>query len=408
MMRSACRRPQIVSAVVCWSPGSNRWDVANGNGGWECDAAGRSGWGDGWPLRASPRWDRHVRAGTDRLSVTRGRQTKWRETESAQRSDKKVEKRRRKTAGQITSAGQEPQRRRPCSVISRIDDGVLAFPRTTLDIAAMNTNTLLKRATATLAQARIAPTAARPFARIASAALAQRTFTTTPLRAGSGTSDVELSSRLNQELTYERETAQSQTHGSESEPDFLRDFKSTGTWSIRDFAGSDEIALEREFGNEKIRVLFSIGDIDAGMEEDGFDDDDAAGPNGSSANSEGGEDDEPALPVRCAITITKPNGALTIDAQSEHGQFRIENISFYKDANLASELTAEADWKRRGLYIGPQFPTLDDSLQEQFQAFLEERGIDDDLALFVPMFAEYKEQKEYCNWLENVKSWVEA
>lgn len=89
-------------------------------------------------------------------------------------------------------------------------------------------------------------------------------------------------------------------------------------------------------------------------------------------------------------------GALTIDAQADSGVFRIENISFYKDSKLATELTAEADWKRRGLYIGPQFPTLDDSLQAQFETYLEERGIGEDLALFVPLFAEYKEQKGEC------------
>lgn len=38
----------------------------------------------------------------------------------------------------------------------------------------------------------------------------------------------------------------------------------------------------------------------------------------------------------------------------QEGQFVIENISFYEDANLGTDLTAEADWKRRGLYIGPQ------------------------------------------------------
>lgn len=38
----------------------------------------------------------------------------------------------------------------------------------------------------------------------------------------------------------------------------------------------------------------------------------------------------------------------------QEGQFAIENISFYDDAKLGTELTAEADWKRRGLYIGPE------------------------------------------------------
>jgi hypothetical protein len=38
----------------------------------------------------------------------------------------------------------------------------------------------------------------------------------------------------------------------------------------------------------------------------------------------------------------------------QEGTFIADNISFYKDASLGTELTAEADWKRRGLYIGPQ------------------------------------------------------
>jgi complement component 1 Q subcomponent-binding protein, mitochondrial len=38
----------------------------------------------------------------------------------------------------------------------------------------------------------------------------------------------------------------------------------------------------------------------------------------------------------------------------QEGVFVVENISFYNDAKLVTELTADADWKRRGLYIGPQ------------------------------------------------------
>lgn len=96
------------------------------------------------------------------------------------------------------------------------------------------------------------------------------------------------------------------------------------------------------------------------------------------------------------------------------GTFSIENISFYRDSKLATDLTAEADWARRGLYIGPQvsfkcgtgnlttlkpnehtlqFETLDEGVQAQFESYLEERGVSTDLALFIPNFAEYKEQR---------------
>ncbi|CAO1634930.1 unnamed protein product [Sympodiomycopsis kandeliae] len=221
-------------------------------------------------------------------------------------------------------------------------------------------------------------------------------------RWGSGSTDAELASRLQQELTYENETAGGQTHSESNEPDFLRDFKSTGIWTIKDTPGSDEVSLVREFGNEKISVMFSIGDIDSA---DPLDEEDP-----ENSESEDDVDAGTSFPVRVAINISKPSGAgaLSIDTQAEGAAFEIENVSYYQDASLANELTAEADWKRRGLYIGPQFPTLDEEVQNHFIAFLDERGINEDLALFIPMLAEYKEQKEYVTWLSNVKKFVEA
>lgn len=49
----------------------------------------------------------------------------------------------------------------------------------------------------------------------------------------------------------------------------------------------------------------------------------------------------------------KGHGALTIDAVAQDGLFLVDNISFYTDEGLATDLTSEADWKRRGLYMGP-------------------------------------------------------
>jgi complement component 1 Q subcomponent-binding protein len=77
----------------------------------------------------------------------------------------------------------------------------------------------------------------------------------------------------------------------------------------------------------------------------------------------------------------------------QEGTFIVDNISFYADGKLGTELTAEADWKRRGLYIGPQFDTLDVGVQEEFEKFLQERGVNENLALFIPEYSESKEQK---------------
>ena len=67
----------------------------------------------------------------------------------------------------------------------------------------------------------------------------------------------------------------------------------------------------------------------------------------------------PRLSLSRAFLTTRPRpqastpGALTIDAMCQEGAFVIDNISYYGDAKVGTELTAEADWKRRGLYIGP-------------------------------------------------------
>lgn len=40
-----------------------------------------------------------------------------------------------------------------------------------------------------------------------------------------------------------------------------------------------------------------------------------------------------------------------------------------------------------------KFDTLDIGLQEEFDKFLQERGVDQTLALFIPEYAEHKEQR---------------
>jgi complement component 1 Q subcomponent-binding protein len=80
----------------------------------------------------------------------------------------------------------------------------------------------------------------------------------------------------------------------------------------------------------------------------------------------------------------------------------------YKDGKLATKDTAEADWKRREAYMGPPFSNLDEDLQILMEKFLEERGINTSLALFIPDYVDYKEAREYEAWLNGLKDFVDA
>lgn len=50
---------------------------------------------------------------------------------------------------------------------------------------------------------------------------------------------------------------------------------------------------------------------------------------------------------------------------------------------------------------------LDDELQDAIYDFLEERGIDDDLAVFLHRYMKNKDKTEYLRWMEILKSFVE-
>ncbi|CAG8516889.1 17_t:CDS:10, partial [Racocetra fulgida] len=131
--------------------------------------------------------------------------------------------------------------------------------------------------------------------------------------------DKELSVKLAEELKYEK--------GNEpdsSEPSFIKSFLSENPFKIEDKLGANEVALTRTFGNEKIRLLFDINTSEQQAE-----------PISLSGDEE--EDDE----------IDPGKGALGFESIIADGVFLINFVSYYQDAKLAGDWTAEADWKRR-------------------------------------------------------------
>lgn len=118
------------------------------------------------------------------------------------------------------------------------------------------------------------------------------------------------------------------------------------------------------------------------------------------ANSE--DDPEPAFPARLNVTIEKTGkGALQIDATAEDGQISVHNVFYYPKSELASAETAELDWSASKLYSGPPFGNLDQDLQLLLERYLDERGINTELALWIPDYIDFKEQREYVDWLSS-------
>lgn len=208
-----------------------------------------------------------------------------------------------------------------------------------------------------------------------------------------GQSDSDLALKLTSELKQEKANMDQ-----EETQVWLDKFKST-PWKILDTPGDREVSLVRQFGNEKIRAIFSTDAINEANEDDDMEYDE---------ESQGEDDESPeSFPVNLTILIEKAEnkGALEIEAQIIDNSFYIENVSFGK-SELINDPTAEGDWQRRNLYSGPVFNNLDEDLQEEFHKYLQERGFDEELAELVPSYIEYKEQKEYMSWLDRVSKFV--
>jgi complement component 1 Q subcomponent-binding protein len=149
-------------------------------------------------------------------------------------------------------------------------------------------------------------------------------------------------------------------------------------------------------------------------EDSALGEEDAQSPSQSqdpnAAEDEMDERADAAVPCRLTIIVEKPDqaGALNIEATAQDGSIIVDNLYYFADKALAYGESGEAAHKAQGVYAGPPFGSLDEDLQILMERFLEERGITQALAVFVPDYMDVKEQKEYLSFLEGMKKFIDA
>lgn len=133
----------------------------------------------------------------------------------------------------------------------------------------------------------------------------------------------------------------------------------------------------------------------------------------SAADQEGEESEdgeqEQSFPARLNVVVEKAGkGALAVECIAQDGMIVIDNAYYFANAAHAMAKTPATIAERQDMYVGPPFGNLDEDLQILLERYLEERGINAALAIFVPDYIDMKEQKEYLRWLSNVKDFIEA
>jgi len=237
--------------------------------------------------------------------------------------------------------------------------------------------------------------------------------------------DEELIAKLESEISMENEMKEV-----EGIPTSVKDYIENGPFEIHDVPGQEEVVLTRQLGDETIKVSFSIADLNnldpeadynqdrAMSDEEDIDntnqanEKDAKADPSSAADQDGPEDEEEPetpFPARVNVVVEKPGkGALAIECVAQDGMIVIENTYYYANSEHATSKRPELLAERQDMYVGPPFGNLDEDLQVLLERYLEERGVNTALAIFVPDYIDMKEQREYMRWLQNVKTFVEA
>lgn len=183
-------------------------------------------------------------------------------------------------------------------------------------------------------------------------------------------------------------------------------------FTINDTAGRGIVTLKSIAGKNTALngdiIEISFDCQDEAETDDSLDDLAASMQEKEGQDGEEGDMEEPVMSfgINFTATITKKNGDQLLLECVASEQLQIDNVQFIPAQHAMKSESPVGDVDGT-LYGGPVFEHLDESLQDAFYDYLEDRFIDQDLCFFVLSYARHKEQKEYVNWLNKVLEFVD-
>ena len=203
------------------------------------------------------------------------------------------------------------------------------------------------------------------------------------LRAiASATASNPASTRLSKALAAELQEEKSQYE----QPSLLKSFLRDSDWKLTDTDGDVNMKLVREFGGKSVSVEWQlVSPFNSEMDFEG-------------EEGENAEEESRMESTDFTITVSdkRDQGVIFYCSTSagEGHRYVIGNVRSFGSAAERESVSA---------YNGPDFEDLQESLQEGFDEFLAEVGVNDELCDFVDAAAVDKEQREYIRWLSNIQ-----
>ncbi|PON80986.1 Mitochondrial glycoprotein [Trema orientale] len=158
------------------------------------------------------------------------------------------------------------------------------------------------------------------------------------------------------------------------------------SFTVDERPGEQWVSLKRKFEDEDIKVEATMfdGAVCSSITA------------GSPAPVAGRDDVELHISLIVNISKEKNGNMLEIVCSAWTEELEIDKVSIRKQESVLAKP-----------YPGPIFKDLDDELQNSLYEFLEARGINDELAVFLHHYMKNKDRTEFIRWMETVKSFVE-
>lgn len=167
-------------------------------------------------------------------------------------------------------------------------------------------------------------------------------------------------------------------------------------------SGATMRMFRKEGGSKgaKIGVVFHCQDTEEDVK---FDEKGLFDPPSEEDGAEEEEEEEPIQAVRFGVTVSKGGKTVVLQCRSDgEGHVNVESV-VVRDGDAESVLAALAggEGMHAALYQGPEFTELAEDLQESFRHYVtKECGVDENVAAYIIMYSDYREQEEYLSWMK--------
>jgi len=160
----------------------------------------------------------------------------------------------------------------------------------------------------------------------------------------------------------------------------IKKFLKSSDFKLVETEGDVNMMLERELGDKMVRIEWQL-----------------TSPFDPNADVEGGEGEGyEAEATDFCITIESKSSSAGVSfycstQTGEDHRYVIGNVKAFSSAEEKDNVSG---------YNGPEFEDIDEQLQEAFDEYLGEMGMNNDVCDFIDAVALDKEQREYIRWLK--------